>query len=329
MNTKELYRQFSREEPSLPIFSRDWWLDAAAGPDGWDVALVEKGNKVLATMPYMLRRRFGLNVLGQPALTQKMGPWLRPCEGSPAQKLASEKTLMQLLIDQLPAFDHFNQNWDYARSNWLPFSWNGFQQSTRYTYMLANLNDTGRLWAGFENSTRAECKKATERFKLQIRDDLPLDAFLALNHLTYRRQGISMPYSEALVRRLDAACAERTCRKFFIAVDSDGRYHAGNYFVWDECSSYGLMSGIDPSVRNSGGASLCMWKAILHAAQVTQRFDFAGSMLEPVERFFRGFGAAQVPYFNITKTPSRLLRIRQSLLSVFGGAYAPTSAGAC
>lgn len=316
MSAKDRYRTFSRNEPSLPVFSRDWWLDATAGPDAWDVALVIKGNDIVAAMPYVVRRRYGLTVIGQPALTQKLGPWFRASDGKPAARLAREKDLMQELIDQLPPFDHFTQNWHYGRTNWLPFCWNGFKQTTRYTYVLPELGETGRLWAGFDNSTRAECKKASERFRLQVRDDLPLDAFLALNRLTFQRQGIEVPYSDAFVRRLDAACAERSCRKYFIAVDEEGRHHAGNYIVWDEYSAYGLMNGADPTLRNSGATSLCMWEVIKYAAGVTQRFDFAGSMLEPVERFFRGFGATQLPYFYITKTPSRVLRIREGLLSV-------------
>jgi hypothetical protein len=86
--------------------------------------------------------------------------------------------------------------------------------------------------------------------------------------------------------------------------------------VWDEQSAYGLFSGIDPALRNSGGASLCMWSLIKHASTVTKKFDFSGSMMEPVERFLRSFGATQVPYSNISKTPSRLLRMRQFLRSV-------------
>ena len=51
-----------------------------------------------------------------------------------------------------------------------------------------------------------------------------------------------------------------------------------------------------------------MWEAIQFASTVTQRFDFEGSMMEPVEKFFRAFGATQTPYFSISKTPSRLLK---------------------
>ncbi|HEV2610481.1 MAG TPA: methicillin resistance protein, partial [Noviherbaspirillum sp.] len=219
MDTKTQYREFSRSEPSLPIFSRDWWLDATAGPDHWNAALVKKGGQVAAAMPYTTYRRYWLKVMGQPALTQKLGPWLRLTEGKPATRLAGEKDLMQGLIDQLPRFDYFTQNWHHSRTNWLPFAWNGFHQTTRYTYVLNQLQDADKLWAGFDNATRAECKKAQGRFNLTVRDDLPLDAFLALNRMTFARQRMEVPYSDAFVRRLDAACAERGCRKFFIAVD--------------------------------------------------------------------------------------------------------------
>ena len=90
-----------------------------------------------------------------------------------------------------------------------------------------------------------------------------------------------------------------------IAEDSEGQRHAGIYIVWDENSVYYLMGGGDPLLRRSGATSLCMWEAILFAASLKKSFDFEGSMLEPVERFFRGFGADQIPYFSISRTPSK------------------------
>jgi hypothetical protein len=318
MDSQAVFRDFSAREASLPIFSRAWWLDATAGPDCWNAAVVTRGGKVCAAMPYVVRRRYGMTVIGQPALTQKLGPWFLPAQGRHSTRLAHEKEMMQALIEQLPRFDHFSQNWHYGSSNWLPFSWNGFHQTTRYTYVLGELKVEKTMWTGMEDNTRNNCKKAVGRHGLRVRDDLPLDAFLELNRMTYQRQNLNVPYTDELVRRIDAACAERGCRKFLIAEDPDGRLHSGLYFVWDENSAYGLMAGSDPVLRNSGANSLCHWEAIKYAAGVTQRFDFAGSMMEPVERFFRGFGAVQLPYFNLTKTPSRMLRMRQGLLSVLG-----------
>jgi hypothetical protein len=54
------------------------------------------------------------------------------------------------------------------------------------------------------------------------------------------------------------------------------------------------MAGSDPRFRTSGAMSLLTWEAIKYAGQVTRRFDFEGSMLRPVERFFRAFGGRQV-----------------------------------
>jgi hypothetical protein len=318
MIAKEAYREFSRNELSLPIFSRDWWLDATAGPDAWNVSLVRKDGEVVAAMPYVLRRRYGLRVIGQPALTQKLGPWLRAKDSKYSTRLADEKELMQALIDQLPPFDYFTQNWHYTCTNWLPFCWNGFEQTTRYTYMLTGIADTEKLWAGLQHNIRGECRKASNRFRMAVCDDLSLDAFLVLNRLTYERQGLRVPYPEDLVRRLDAACVKHGCRKIFIAVDPEGRRHAGVYMVWDETSAYGLMTGSEPALRASGAVSLCFLEAIKYAAHATQRFDFTGSMVQPIERFFRGFGTTQVPYFSIRKTPSRLVRMGQGVLSLIG-----------
>ncbi|HYD60714.1 MAG TPA: GNAT family N-acetyltransferase [Noviherbaspirillum sp.] len=328
MDTKTVYREFCAKETSIPIFSRDWWLDAVAGEDGWDVALVVKDSTVLASMPYVRQRRFGMTVLTQPPLTQKLGPWIRQTPGKISTRLAHEKEMMHSLIEQLPPFDHFSQNWHYAYTNWLPFSWSGFSQTTRYTYVLDDLVHTEQIWKMLECNIRNHCKKAVSRFGLDVRDDLPLSDFLYLNRATFQRQGMNVPYTDALVERIDKACAERSCRKCFIAVDRDGRRHAGLYVVWDDDTAYGLMAGAEPSLRNSGANSLCHWEAIKHASTLAQRFDFSGSMLEPVERFFRHFGATQIPYFNITKTPSRLLRLRRSMLSIMQSGSSVRRAGA-
>ena len=313
------YRTLCIQEPSIPLFSQAWWLDATAGEGVWDVALVEKGGTIVAAMPYVPRQRYGFTLLGQPALTQTLGPWLRETEGKSSTRLAQHKDWLQALIAQLPPFAHFIQNWHWKMGNWLPFYWAGFQQTTRYTYILQELSDEQELWQGLQENIRREIKKAGNRLQLRVRDDLTVDDFLVLNRMTFARQNMALPYTEAFVHQLDQACAARQARKIFLAEDAQGRRHAGVYIVWDGNSAYYLMGGGDPELRNSGATSLCMWEAIKFAATVTQRFDFEGSMIEPVEKFFRAFGAQQTPYFTVSKTPSRILQTALFLRSLKGG----------
>lgn len=310
------YRTLCTQEPSIPLFSQAWWLDATAGEGAWDVALVEKGGSIVAAMPYIQRKRYGFTFLGQPTLTQTLGPWLRETDGKSSTKLAQHKDWLQALIAQLPFFAHFTQNWHWKMGNWLPFYWAGFRQTTRYTYILHALGDEPTLWQGLRENIRTDIKKASNRFQLRVRDDLTIDDFLVLNRMTFARQGMVLPYTEAFVHKLDQACAVQQARKIFIAEDEQGRRHAGVYIVWDGNSAYYLMGGGDPELRNSGATSLCMWEAIKFAATVTQRFDFEGSMIEPVEKFFRAFGAQQTPYFTVSKTPSRILKTALFLRSL-------------
>lgn len=312
MDKNAKYRRHCLREESLPIFSRDWWLDAVCGEDRWQVALVEKGGHIIGSMPYYVKKSFGFTVLCHPPLTQTLGPWIRPSKAKYGKKLSYEKSVMGSLIEQLPKCHAFMQNWHYENTNWLPFFWKGFDQTTRYTYVLPLVSDEGVIWGQLAENIRREIRKATNRFELRARDDLGVEEFLNLNRMTFAHKGRRLPYNETVVKRLDMACQKRMCRKIWIAEDKHGKYHAGVYIIWSKNSAYYLMGGGDPELRKSGATSFVMWEAIKHAAGVTRKFDFEGSMLEPVERFFRAFGAIQTPYFCVSKTNSRLLKIRKA-----------------
>jgi hypothetical protein len=255
-------------------------------------------------------------VLTMPPLTQTLGPWLSGYEGKYTNRLSRDKELMTELIEKLPHFDLFQQNFHHSVTNWLPFYWRGFQQTTRYTYLIEDLGDLDAVWAGTRQNIRTDVRKA-ERV-VSVRDDLGMDVFLNLNEMTFARQGRHLPYSRELVDRLEAACAKHHCRKMLFAEDAEGRVHAAVYIVWDDEAAYYLMGGADPHLRNSGATSLLLWEAVKFAATVTRSFDFEGSMIEPVERFFRSFGAIQTPYFQISRINSLSVKVRQDVRTWWG-----------
>lgn len=318
--SKTLYRELCANEDLIPLFSKDWWLDAVVGIDRWDVALVFRDGEIIASMPYIIKNRFGLQLCTLPELTQYLGPWIKPSQAKYAKMLGQQKDVMTDLIDQLPGFDYFLQNWDYKQTNWLPFYWKGFQQTTNYTYVIDDMSSLDLVWSNFQENIRREIRKAENRHNLIFLDNPSIEDFIQLNKKVYERLNVKSPHSEQLIIDLDKACAQRNARKIFIAVDEDGRPHAGVYLVWDKNSAYYLLGGSDPKLRNSGAKSFCMWEAIRFASTVTKEFNFEGSMIEPVERYVRGFGAKQKLVFNISKTPSLLLRLRSCLLSLKGNA---------
>ena len=156
------------------------------------------------------------------------------------------------------------------------------------------------LWSGLKDNIRREIRKARKR--VEVRDDLGLDRFYAILGKTFERQGLEPRITFAELARVDAACAERDSRAILFAEDESGQVHAATYIVWDEQCAYYLFGGGDPALRTSGASSLLLWEAIMRSREVTDVFDFEGSMLKPVERFFRAFGSTQTPYVGVTRS---------------------------
>ena len=306
ISLKEKYLEFSNSENSIPIFSQVWWLDATVIDAKWNVAIVENKGVILATMPYVIKKSYGFTILSMPSLTQNLGPWLKTSEVKYNKILSQQKKLMNALIVQLPKYDYFVQNWHYFQTNWLPFYWHGFEASTFYTYVIEDLSDIDFIWASLKENIRYDIRKAQNKIGISVRSDLSVDDFISLNRLTFCRQKKLMPYPISFIKTLIEKARQRNQCKWFIGQDKSKKNHAGVLIVWDDQSAYYLMGGGDPELRNSGATSLCMWEAIKFASTVTKKFDFEGSMIEPIETFFRGFGAIQKPYLRLTHKPSKI-----------------------
>jgi hypothetical protein len=198
----------------------------------------------------------------------------------------------------LPRAAGFRQKFSPDVPGVLPFLWAGYRAEVRYTYRLENLDSEDELWSGLAGNIRREIRKA--RTRVAVREDLGLDRLQQVWAKTFARQGLPPP-EHALLERIEAACAPRDSRATLFAVDDADRVHAVAYLVWDGDVAYYLLGGGDPNLRTSGAASLLMWESILRARKVSRVFDFEGSMLQPVERFFRAFGSRQAPYLLVSR----------------------------
>ena len=87
------------------------------------------------------------------------------------------------------------------------------------------------------------------------------------------------------------------------------------YLVWDKKSAYYIAGGSPIDVRTTGAMPLLLWEAIKFSSKVTKHFNFEGSMIKPIERFFRAFGGEQVPYFEITKINSKFISFAKNFKS--------------
>jgi hypothetical protein len=293
-----LSRAAGAAECADTIFQQPWWLDAVA-PGRWGEVTVNRDGRTVARLPYVIRGWPGLRMLTQSTMTQTLGPSVERSDVDGARALGREHELLAELEAGLPPAQAFSQQFSPSVLNALPFRWAGYRLEVRYTYRLYGLRSTDALWEGLRGNIRREIRKARKR--VEVVSDLGVDRFHDVLSKTYTRQGLSAPRSLAELERLDAACARRGAGEMLFARDETGEVHAGLWVVWDRQAAYYLLGGAEPSLRTSGASSLLVWEAIQRSREHVDVFDFHGSMLQPIERFFRSFGAHQTPYLSVTR----------------------------
>jgi lipid II:glycine glycyltransferase (peptidoglycan interpeptide bridge formation enzyme) len=268
-------------------------------PGRWGEVTCEHQGRTVARLPYVVRGRSRLRILTQSSLTQTLGPWVEPSDAKPTRALAREHELLAELEAALPPAHGFSQQFSPVMLNALPFHWAGYKLGVRYTYRLEDLRSTDDLWDGLRNNLRREIRKARKR--VEVVEGLGVHRFHEVLSQTYERQGIPTPHTPEELERLHGACSRRNAGAMLFARDDADQVHAVAWVVWDRNAAYYLLAGAEPELRTSGASSLLMWEAITRAREVTDVFDFYGSMVQPVERFVRGFGGRQVPYLSVTR----------------------------
>lgn len=266
----------------------DWWLDAVCG-ERWDA--IFSGDAAFA---FPFKRKYGLKLISMPMLTLGLGP-VAP---------HGMTQLSQALFAELPPFDLFDlfllPGVDFAAEK-------GFKLQVRNTYQIDDLSNPEELFAAFSSSTRQQIRKAQKLVTVSESDDVEL--LYRMVSLTFKRQSKKTPYTLAFVKSIHANCEKRRCCRILVARGADGHPHAACLVAWDQETAYYVLGGADPRYRSSAAYSLLMWEAIQTAARHAKIFDFCGSSIPSIARFFEGFGAKRTPYLHLRKINSKALKI--------------------
>jgi len=300
-------KSFISESPQGTIFTTPGWLDAVA-PGSWQyIQIKEKGNIKLC-MPIILYNKMGFKFCNMPPLTQSLGILFPEQKGNYSKVLSNNTKNMLELISKIPKNSFFRQRFHPTINNWLPFYWNDYNQTTKYTYIIDDLTDTDLIWEGFKTKKHQEIRKAKSKLKISETQDFEYLKYCI--HSSYKRQN-KKGFNFKKLERIFNFCNEQKCGKIFLAKTKTGDIAGSVYIVWDQKSAYYLAGGGPEALRNSGAIPFLLWHSIKFSSSVTKKFNFEGSMIRPIEYFFRAFGGKLTPYHEITKVNSGIINLYQ------------------
>lgn len=316
---KKVYRDFCSSHTDILLFMQPWWLDIVCGEKNWDVSLaLSDTGELMGALPYYLSKVNKFDAVAMPPLTPFIGIYVeeKHSEFNAYRVYTSEKKILDKLIEGLPDKPFFVQQYHSRLTNWLPFYWQGYQQTTLYTYRFGFPFDIDTTFKNLKSSCRNKIIEAQKSLEVVPAQDV--EFFCKLNSERFEPSGKEEPpYSQDLLRRLTTVAAERGQIKIYQAQDGEGLVHASIYLVSDEHTVYNLILDSNRDLSSSSAIQLLLWQGVQYAHSENKAFDFNGSMLHAVEKIFRSFGSERVSYYRLSKTRNRFYDLIRSWDKLF------------
>lgn len=301
MDKKEKYEQWCLNT-YVPVFSKPFWMDAVCGKENWDVWLYENGGSVLAAMPYYLEYRDGLKYITKAKLTQNNGIIFKEDNTRKTVTQAEfEERVIEAVCDYLDSLnlDVYEQQYQTAFTNWMPFYWKNYTNILRYTYIIKDLSDMDDVWNNISSRYRNKIRKGQRETLIFQNPDA--DLFYNEHEKVFLSQGLKCPFSRELWKNLYNKCLKEKCGTAFWAQDREERVHAVLFLVWDEKRVYQILGGYMREFSSSQAYPALIYHGLQLAHEMGLAYDFEGSMIKPISKAFRQFGGEPVPYYRIRK----------------------------
>jgi hypothetical protein len=280
------------------IFHSLRWTELL-GPSLGRLGIYDAGGNLRGGFCIWEQRRLGLRILRNPPDTREIGPFYEPRASNPAARTDEQRAVVDAMADYLASSGAavVSLGLSPGIADCLPFHWRGWKVVPRYTYRIALAQAEDTLLAAMSTERRKNVRKSRAD-GVTVEDIADTRAMRALVIETFARQQMSVPLAstDAILSGFPPGNGS-----YCLIARMDGRPIAGVYVVHDARTAYYLMGGYSEDAHNGAGA-LAMWHAILKAKEMgLSVFDFEGSVIPPIERYFRGFGGQLTPIFTVNK----------------------------
>lgn len=186
----KLWNEFVDKSTQGSIFSKSWYLDALQVE--YKIAVIKDKNIIKAGI---VLAKNEIKTYANPMLDKYLGIIFIKEEGNRQKIVAKEYKYMDILAQELKKIKSFDYYFHPQFINWIPLSWNGFTQQTRYTYIINNREDTlDEIYNNFHLNTKRNIKNAKKE-RVVIKKNIPFEDLWDLVNKTFLRQGSKAPFN--------------------------------------------------------------------------------------------------------------------------------------
>lgn len=295
---KQIYTDFCTDTGG--VFSSADWMKIYSSKLTF-CGIFDNGTRIVAAFYYYSDTIAGISYLHCPPFSPYNGFVSELSSKNYAAQKGEMKKIMEIIAEYFDKFSFksiVKISFPSECVDMQPFIWQKFKVIPNYTYQISLHQTLEEISAKMTTERRNDIKKATkDGVVVEKITDYSIVQKLIEN--TYDRK--SMKVNGPMLNKIlfDFANSENS---FAFVAFLNGIPISTVFCIYDKNMAYYLLGGYDAENKHSGAGALAVWNAIQYSKSLNlNAFDFEGSMIQPVEKFFRGFGGDITPYYVINK----------------------------
>ena len=294
----DLYSE--KAEASIGVFGSKKWL-SAYGDDLTYIGIYKDEHQMIGGFYFLKTKKYGFNFLKLPPYTPHCGLFY----SSDSKNQSSVNNFSKEIVTEVCSYIS-QQNaaltvlaFPSVVTDMQPFIWEKYKVIPNYTYRISLQKTIEEIKSNFDSKNRNVINKAIKE-EVQVtanalkKEEL-YDFFI--NSLSTTGANI---YTKEL-KNIFLRFSDNT-NSFSLEARKNNELLGVVFCVYDHTTCYYLLGGVNKAAGVNGVNNLLVQQSIEKAKELGCKiFDFEGSMLKGVEKFFRSFGPDLVPYYTINK----------------------------
>ena len=289
-----------KSEPVIGVFGSKEWL-SVYGKNLQLIGIYKDEHQLIGGFYFLKTKKYGLTFLKLPPYTPHCGLFFVSESKNKSSISNFSKEVMNAVCtyfmqqkSALTILAFPSEIIDFQ-----PFIWNKFKVIPNYTYRINLKNTLETIITNFDSKNRNVINKA-------IKEGISISSNTINNQELYQffKNSLTTAGANVYKKELEAIFLNfaNISNSFALIAKKDTIFLGAVFCVYDANICYYLLGGTDKNSSTPGINNLLIQKCIEKAKELgCTIFDFEGSMLKGVEKFFRGFGPELVPYYTVNK----------------------------
>jgi len=262
------------------------------------IGLFDKSDSLIGSFNIYIGNKLGQSYIITPPYSTDIGLWYEDLTETTFQKNKLRKNIVECVVQYLK-----NQKVLFTEivlpisvTDIQPFQWSNFETSVKYTYLVDLNQSEETLLQNMSPERRKNIKDGIKNIEVEKCKDYSF----TLEKIILSLEANDAKFNSDIVNKIILQFPQNDnhiCYNTF----TNNELTSTHFIVKDGGSANYLFGWSDKKASSSAG-TFGLWNCMLEAKALgVKTFNFAGSGIPSIEKYFRGFGGILTPAFSVKR----------------------------